>query len=99
MREGLLPLVGARGRFRATVGFWGGTKGGTPKLLLEDVVWVKTGEYLAEHCWLRSTPEVVKANLQRGDRVEFSAWVRPYRRGSGSRDIGLEDMHRIVRRG
>jgi len=99
MREGLLPLVGARERFRARVAHWSGTIGGTPKLLLEDIIWVATGDYVAEHCWLRSTPELVRANLKRGERVEFSAWVRPYTRGSGRRDIGLEDMHRIVRKG
>lgn len=99
MREGLLPLVGARERFRATVGWWSNTLGGTPKLLLEDVTWVKNGDYVAEHCWIRSTPELVKAKLQRGDRVEFSAWVRPYVKRDGTKNIGLEDMHRIVRRG
>jgi len=99
MREGLLPLVGARVRFRARVGWWSGTTGGTPKLLLEDVILASTGEYVAEHCWLRSTPELVRADLKRGERVEFDAWVRPYRRGSGRRDVGLEDMHRIMRRG
>ena len=99
MREGLLPLVGARERFRATVGWWSNTLGGTPKLLLEDVVCVATGVYVAEHCWLRSTPETVRANLKRGDKVEFSAWVRPYVKRGGVKDIGLEDMHRITRRG
>jgi len=83
MRRQLMPFLGARYRFAATVVKFGLrheiSRGALPTMLLHDAA-LDTGSVIvvAQHLWTDITNEVVQLNPRRGDRICFDAIVQEY---------------------
>ena len=83
MRRQLMPFLGARYRFAATVVKFGLRheifRGALPTMMLHDAA-LHTGSVIvvAQHLWTDITNEVVQLNPRRGDRICFDATVQEY---------------------
>jgi hypothetical protein len=83
MREKLKEICGVRARFRGRFERFGErTSGGYVKrmALLSDITDSK-GNEMCDHIWLNLTKAVKALELKPGDRIEFTARVRPYTKG------------------
>lgn len=65
------------------VGYKPGYRGSARSMtvLLKDIRNIK-GEFLTAHVWLNYTKRLQELNLNKGDRVEFQARVKEYRKNS-----------------
>ncbi len=57
-------------------------------VLLKDIRNNK-GDFLTAHVWLNYTKRLQELNLSKGDKIEFQARVKEYRKGSGTIDYRL----------
>ena len=83
MRERLKAIDRVRARFRGTFSKFGErTSHGYVKrmALLVDVTDLR-GEEMCDHVWLNLTLQVERLGLKPGDRIEFDARVKPYKKG------------------
>lgn len=58
-------------------------------ICFKNVIRTDLEEYLTDHAWAVITKTINKANLDRGDIVEFSAIIRPYRKSNNLLDFKL----------
>jgi len=85
MRKALAAEQGKRKKFSATVGRLGkkiNYKGYSEEtILLNRIVDVETEKVITDHVWFSYTQGFVKASLTLGDKLEFEARVKEYRKG------------------
>jgi hypothetical protein len=84
MRQELKAREGKRGRFSGTVARFGQKPAykGPPivTMLLRDVR-DEQGTQVTDHLWFTVRKQLKELNAQPGDKIEFEARVRPYRKG------------------
>ena len=83
MRERLKVIDGVRARFRGRSEKFGQrtSHGHVKHMALLVNVTDRRGEEMCDHVWLNLTLQVERLNLKPGDRIEFDARVKPYRKG------------------
>lgn len=85
MRRRLANTEGERKLFRATFSRVGKKTNyhgySEDTLLLTNVVEVETNDVVADHVWFTYTKAFDKLMLKEGDRLEFEARVKEYRKG------------------
>lgn len=91
MREELQSREGKRGRFSGTVKRFGSKPAyrgpALATLLLVDVR-DEAGNEVTDHLWFVVRKQLKELNLQPGDKIEFTARVKPYAKGyRGRRDL------------
>ncbi len=90
MREALQERQGKRGRFSGTVKRFGtkpAYRGPAQVTLLLVDVRDEQGTEVTDHIWFVVRKQLKELNLQAGDKIEFTARVKPYTKGyRGSRD-------------
>lgn len=94
MRTGLQAIEEKRQTFTGVferIGYKPGYRGSASTMtVLVRNVRNKKGKFLANHVWLNYTKALQELNLDRGNRIEFQARVKEYRKGSkGSIDYRL----------
>jgi hypothetical protein len=72
---GIFDRIGYKPGFRGSAS--------TMTVLLKDIR-DKKGKFLTPHVWLNYTKRFQELNLSWGDRIEFQARVKEYRKGSNS---------------
>jgi hypothetical protein len=85
MRTQLRPLVGHKYPGSARVADFGLRnviyRGAEPKMLLTNIrIQTESGIVSIGHAWVGVTKTIAEFNPRRGDRIEFSGWVREYTR-------------------
>jgi hypothetical protein len=84
---GIFERVGRKPGYRGSVP--------TMTVLLKDIRNVK-GKFLTAHVWLNYTKNLQHLNLDKGDRIEFQARVKEYRKGSsGTIDYRLSHTTQV----
>jgi hypothetical protein len=90
VREKLKEREGKRGRFTGTVKLFGkkpAYKGPALDTLLLVDVRDEAGTEVTDHLWFVVRKQLKELNLQTGDKIEFTARVKPYVKGyRGRRD-------------
>lgn len=85
MRKELAAVAGERKKFSAVFARLGKKVNyngySEETILLNVIVDVETGKPVADHLWFGYTQGFVKASLAAGDRLEFEARVKKYRKG------------------
>ena len=63
-----------------------------------DNVYDAKGNFMTDHVWMTNTEKMQSMNLQRGDRITFTAWVYKYRHSgpNGTLEYGLQRPGKIV---
>jgi hypothetical protein len=85
MRKELAKLVEQRKSFTGVFiryGFKNGWKGKREEtVLIKDIIEVDTGIKITDHLWFNLTKEFANLYLTEGDRIEFHARAKAYRKG------------------
>lgn len=83
MREELKARAGKRGRFSAKVEKFGAKSsyGYAKQTMLVTDVRDESGNQVTDHLWFTVGKQIRELELKPGDRIEFVATVRPYRKG------------------
>jgi len=80
MREKLKVIDGQRLTFTGKVERYGGKGGGKFTILIVDVKHLN-GTFITDHLWFNLTKGFKSLRLEPGERVQFDARVKPYRKG------------------
>lgn len=83
---GSFERVGYKPRYRGSASIM--------TVLIKDVR-NENGKFLTAHAWLNYTKRLQELNLSWGDRIEFQARVKEYRKGNGSIDYRLSHPTRV----
>merc|ERR1712130_624853 len=84
------PLEEVRGTFIGEYKRFGGKGGKKYTILLVDIVDDKDA-YLCDHCWLNVGKQIKElGHMTVGDKIQFNARVRKYRKGSIKRGIPVQ---------
>ena len=93
MRKALAKQEGERRKFLAIfsrIGKKSGFKGYSEEtILLKTIQDGETGTLVADHLWFSLTKGFQDARLSEGDRVEFEARVKKYRKGYVNAGLGI----------
>jgi hypothetical protein len=60
-------------------------------ILLKNITDLETNVVLTDHVWFSFTQGFIKASLAPGDRVEFEARVKEYKKGYVNRSLKIND--------
>jgi hypothetical protein len=95
MRSKLGKEVGLRKRFAARVVRFGkkvNYKGYSEEtILLDKITDVELNEVMTDHLWFTFSLTFQKANPKEGDRIEFDARVKDYKKGYVNKQIGINN--------
>jgi hypothetical protein len=95
MRKELAAERGNRKKFSAVfsrVGKKVNFKGYSEEtILLKNIIDVETNAVVADHCWFSYTQGFEKASLTLGDRIEFEARIKEYRKGYVNRSYKINN--------
>lgn len=60
-------------------------------ILLKNILDLETNSVLTDHVWFSFTQGFIKASLTPGDRVEFEARVKEYKKGYVNRSLKINN--------
>jgi hypothetical protein len=95
VRSKLGKDIGLRKRFSARVVRFGkkvNYKGYSEEtILLDRIADAESGEVMTDHLWFTFSLTFQKANPKEGDKIEFDARVKDYKKGYVNKQIGINN--------
>lgn len=98
MREKLAGREGQWGVYTGIMTQYGSMYGSEKLTVLLKNIKDSKGNFICDHVWLEATKHIRTANLMFGDKIQFTAIVRPYYTDHGY-DFGFVCVSNIVKIG